>query len=74
MNLGKILDKFDKAFPEESEMKKHTSQLDTIFKSYEKKIDDAEVDQKSAMLLAGTVDKLDAEVKRRMAWVKKYIK
>ncbi len=74
MGLGKILDKFDKAFPEEAKMKKHVSELEAIYKNYEKKVDDSEVNQNARMGLSGAIEKLQVETKRRMAWVKKAVK
>lgn len=74
MGLGKILDKFDNCFPDPAEMKKYASQLDKIFSDYEKKVDNSDVDTKARMGLSGCIGKLDAEVKRRLVWAKKYVK
>jgi hypothetical protein len=74
MGLGKILDKFDKCFPDPAEMKKYAGQLDKIFSDYDKKIDKVDLNTKSRMGLSGCLAKLDTETKRRLAWAKKYVK
>ena len=74
MGLGKILDKYDKAFPEIAEMKKHSGLLKTIIAKYTKQTDESDIPQKTRMALSGTLDILMNEVKRRNAWVKKCIK
>jgi len=74
MGLGKILDKFDDAFPDPADVKKIAAQLEKIFNDYDKKIDNSDVDRKAAMGLSGAIAKLDTEAKRRVAWTKKYVK
>lgn len=72
MGLGKVLDKFDKAFPDQSAMNSQVGALNKIFNEYRKKIEKSDFNK--SMILDGAMDKLEAEVTRRMVWVKKYVK
>lgn len=74
LDLGKWLDKFDDAFPDEKEMKKYVPKLEGIFKEYRKLAEESEINGAAGMALEGAIDKLETEMKRRMVWVKKNVK
>lgn len=74
LNLGKVLDKFDEAFPNEKEMKKYVPKLESIFKEYLKLTEESPIDGQAGGTLEAVIELLEKETKRRMAWVKKNVK
>src|SRR5580704_10510636 len=64
LGLGKVLDKFDNAFPDPGPMKKYAAELEKIYRDYDKKVDAADLNANFKRSLNIAIELLEKETNR----------